>query len=634
MKKYTIFLLIVVVCVNNFFAQKRTMKNPEKDTLVNQLKEVILISNKTQKNIVLGQKSITLSTVDIIKNPINLTNLLRYNSPISFRDYGNGGLSTARFRGTSGSNTAVLWNGIPINAIGSGQTDFNSLSAVTSDEILVNSGGNSVENGSGAIGGEVHLNDILYFKNHKDFQIFSSYGSFNTTSNFFKTTIGTGKWAVKLASTVNYADNDYTYVDARYTDNNGNLLKNENGTYKNYGISLSLGYKFSNKNKLYFYSTKYYGDRLFSDGLPNPAAGSERNEDFNQRYLLKWTSSFSHFSHQLNIAYLTQEYRYYNDKDAVTFDFGSSKNYAINYELKYRFSNYLKISTSLMHDNNAGSTTTILSKIRTFSAFLGNVEYKPTEKLTTAFSIRKEVNSDFKVPIAASLAAEHQMTKNLLLKANISSNYRVPTFNELFWPIVGNLQLIPENSVQGEVGASFKKKNIAISGTFFYIDLNDKILWLPAGFTNLWRPRNVGKVVHKGVEIYLNLSKEMHHHHVNFSSNYTLTVAENIETQTVLPFAPKHVFNFNFEYNYKSITFSVQNLYQSSVFTNDININFYSLNPVYVTNLGSSITILKHKKKKLDVGLNVNNIFNNAYYFSNLRPMPGLNFNMNIHYKF
>ncbi|MGY0408848.1 MAG: TonB-dependent receptor plug domain-containing protein, partial [Polaribacter sp.] len=550
-----------------------------KDTIVNKLKEVVVVSKN--KNVVLGQKKIQLNTLQIIKNPINLTNLLRYNSPISLRDYGNGGLSTARFRGTSGSNTVVLWNGIAINAIGSGQTDFNSLSASTSDEIIVNSGGNSVQYGSGAIGGVVHLNDNLSFNKHKDFQVFSSYGSFNTTSNFFKTNIGTGKWSIKLASTVNYSDNDYTYIDTRYTDDTGNLLKNENGIYKNYGVTFSLGHQFSHKNKLYFYTTGYYGDRLFSDGLPNPAAGSERNEDFNQRNLLKWDYSFSNFSQELKLAYLTQEYRYYNDKDATSFNFGNSKNYQINYTLKYRFSNYLKISSSLIYDNNTGTTNKIISKIRTFSAALVSVVYKPTEKLTTAFHIRKEFNSDFEVPLSVSFASEYQIIDNLLLKANISTNYRVPTFNELYWPVVGNLQLVPENAVQGEVGAAYKKKNIHITASLFYINLNDKILWLPTAASNLWRPSNVGKVVHKGIEVYVNFLKKINNHYFNFSSNYTFTAAKNKETGTFLPFAPKHVFNFNLEYKYKKVVFFVQNLYQSRVFTNDININFYSLNPVH-----------------------------------------------------
>ncbi|WP_198519839.1 TonB-dependent siderophore receptor [Polaribacter sp. ALD11] len=606
----------------------------QKDTIVNTLKEVIIISKKQQKNNVIGLKKIKIATDQIVKNPINLTNLLRYNSPISFRDYGNGGISTARFRGTSASNTAVLWNGISINAMGSGQTDFNSLSASLSDEIIINSGGGSVDYGSGAIGGTVHLNDNLSFKKHKDFHLFSSYGSFNTSSNFFKTNIGTGKWAIKLASTLNYSDNDYTFIDTRYKNDDGSLLKNENGTYENYGINFSIGYQFSVENKLYLYSTGYYGDRLFSDGLPNPAAGSERNEDFNKRNLLKWKYSFSNFTQTISAAYLTQEYRYYNDKSASNFVFGKSKNYNISYNLKYRFSNYLKFSSTFIYDNNKGTTNEINSKERTFFASLAKITYKPTAKLTTAINFRKEFNSDFKVPVSLSVAAEQEITKNFVLKGNISTNYRVPTFNELYWPVVGNSELIPEESIQGEIGATFNKKNIEITTSVFYIKLSNKILWLPTAASNLWRPRNVGDVDHKGIETFINLSKKIRDHSFNFSTNYTFTLAKNKETSTFLPYAPKHLFNFNLDYTYNRIMFSLQNLYQSKVYTNEINIDFYSLKALSVTNFGIDFKIFQRKKNKLLMGFKLNNIFNEVYYFSNLRPMPGRNFNININYKF
>ncbi|TXD52486.1 TonB-dependent receptor [Polaribacter sp. IC066] len=631
MRYIIIFILSIIFCANNVFAQKKMI---QKDSLSNQLKEVVIIGAKKQQHNFIGKKQVKIGTSQIIKNPTNLTDLLRYNSPIALRDYGNGGISTARFRGTSASNTAVLWNGISINAIGSGQTDFNSLSASISDEIIVNSGGDSVESGSGAIGGTVELKDNLTFNEHKDFHLFSSYGSFNTTSNFFKTNIGTGKWALKFASTVNYSDNDYTFIDQRYKNNDGSLLKNDNGVYKNYGLNFSLGYQFSHKNKLYFYSTGYYGDRLFSDGLPNPAAGSERNEDFNQRNLLKWKYSFSNFTQTLNVAYLMQEYRYYDDKNAEEFTFGKSKNYNINYNLKYRFSNYLKISSSFIYDSNNGTTNEIIARERTFFAALAKVTYKPSERLTIATSVRKELNSDFKVPLVVSAAAEQEITDNLILKTNISTNYRVPTFNELYWPIVGNLDLKPESSIQGEIGASYKKKNIEITTSLFYIHLNDKILWLPTAASNLWRPRNVGDVVHQGIETFMNLSKEIGAHFFNFTMNYTFTLAKNKETDTFLPFAPKQLMNFNLDYTYKKATFFVQNLYQSKVYTNEINIDFYSLNALSVTNIGADFEVYQHNHKKLLIGIKVNNIFNEVYYFSNLRPMPGSNFNMNINYKF
>lgn len=602
---------------------------------INCLEKVHLsaITNKKQQN--LGLKKVELSIEQVVRNPTNFTELLRYNSPISFRDYGNGGASSARFRGTSATNTLVLWNGIGINAIGNGQVDFNAISASTTDQIVVRSGGGSVQYGSGAIGGIVQLNDVLSFKKHQDYDLFSSYGSFNTTSNFFKANLGTGKWAIKLSSTYNSSDNDYEFIDTRYKDENGNALKNINGDYKNYGIDFSLGYQFSSLNKLYFYTTKYYGDRFFSDGLPNPSAGTERNEDFNQRNLLKWDLSFHGFQQTLNLAYLTQEFRYYNDKNAIDYSFGKSQKTLLNYDLSYRFSNALKIKYLMAYESIVGATNEIDSRNRNSLSVAGSLLYLPTNNLTMSFDIRNEHNSDFSVPLAISLSAEQRLNKMITLKTNLSTNYRVPTYNELYWPVVGDPDLKSEKSKQLELGGDLNVSQLYISATYFYIDIDDKIIWLPTGGTNLWRPKNIKNVVNQGFETSLSYKllfakqKEL-----LFTGNYTFTHAVNTESDTNLPFVPHHLLNYNLDYTYQKLNLYIQGLHQSKVYTTEDSVGFYSIDALSVFNLGGNYTLLKNNNHKVVLGVKINNIANDVYYFTNLRPMPGRNYAVNIHYKF
>jgi len=608
--------------------------NSQKDSIVNSLGEVTVNGIKKDKTKTLGQKKIVLGVKHIIKNPTNFTSLLRYNSPIVFRDYGNGGTSTARFRGTSATNTSVQWNGISINATGNGQTDFNSLSANTIDEIVVKSGGGSVEYGSGAIGGVVLLNDLLDFKKHSKHQLFSSYGDFNTSSNFFKANYGTGKWAFKAATSYNISENDYLFIDTRYKDQNGDLLLNENGKYKNYEFDFSIGYKISDLNKIYFFTTKYYGDRLFSKGLPNPSAGSERNEDFNQRNLLKWETQFLNFKQEIKAAYITQEYRYYGDKDAENYHLGRSSRSLVNYLLNYNSSSFLKFSSFLNFENIQGKTN-LASDLKQHSfSFGGAIHYLPTPKLNTSLSFRQELNSSFSIPISVSLAAEQELSNNMILKTNLSTNYRVPTFNELYWPIVGNKDLIPEYSYQAEIGSELKGKELNTSVTFYYIDIRNKIVWEPAGSSNLWVPKNIKGAHNYGTEIFVSYKKKINKHQVKFSGNYTFTIAKNSETYKILSYTPKHLLNFNLEYALNRFAIYFQKLYQSKVYMNEINIDFYSLAPVNVLNSGIDFEILKKENSSLIVGGKVNNLLNNIYYFSNLRPMPGRNFNININYKF
>ena len=625
MMKIYVASILGVVCYLKSVAQNDSIQRLEKVTVRH---------NKNKRKQGQGQKLVRLSTEQVVRNPTNFTETLRYNSPIAFRDYGNGGTSSARFRGTSATNTAVLWNGLSINAVGNGQTDFNALSASTTDEIIIISGGASTTFGSGAIGGVIQLNDDLHFKSHQNFQLFSSYGSFNTSSNFFKVNIGAHKLALKIATTINRSDNDYEYIDTRFKDENDNLLKNENANYRNYGINTSLGYKFSNTNKLFFYTTVYRSNRLFSAGLPNPSSGSERNQDFYQRNLLKWNTKFSNFTQSIKLGYLTQEYRYYSNKDAVNFDLGKSEKQVVDYSLIYRLSNQWDITYFMLYENTIGNTNTI-NRRRESLGLGGLLTFAPNEKTIGTLGFRKEYNSDFSVPVSVTLAGEKSIFNKFKFKSSLSTNYRVPTFNELFWPVVGNSELTPERSKQVDFGFNFTTKLLTLSGTYFFINIKDKIIWRPIGTSNLWRPKNLDDVINKGFEIALKFNlKVLKEHKFSINTNYVYTQTENTKTRKPLIFVPLNLVNYNIDYNYKRCNLFVQGLYQSKVYTTEDTIDFHSLDFVNVMNVGINILLYQKSNHNLVLGSKMNNIFNKVYYFTNLRPMPGRNLNVNINYKF
>ena len=184
----------------------------QKDTIVNSLEEVLVIADKNIRDNSIGFKVQNLNDSVILSNKVSFTSLLRFNAPIYLREYGAGGTSSARFRGTSSSNTAVVWNGININSVNSGQTDFNSLSVNLMDNIDIRSGGGSIKYGSGAIGGTIHLHTKLFFDKHISHQIISSVGSYQTYQNIYKFSFGTEKISLKVGGQYNQSENDYPWL--------------------------------------------------------------------------------------------------------------------------------------------------------------------------------------------------------------------------------------------------------------------------------------------------------------------------------------------------------------------------------------------------------------------------------------
>ena len=107
------------------------------------------------------------------------------------------------------------------------------------------------------------------------------------------------------------------------------------------------------------------------------------------------------------------------------------------------------------------------------------------------------------------------------------------------------------------------------------------------------------------------------------------------ETDKYLIFVPKHLLNFNGKFSHKNISIYGQGLYQSKQFTTEDNENslLATLPSFWNFNIGGNLKY-KLKRGSIAVGVQANNILNQLYFFSRLRPMPGRNYNLNINYKF
>ena len=62
----------------------------------------------------------------------------------------------------------------------------------------------------------------------------------------------------------------------------------------------------------------------------------------------------------------------------------------------------------------------------------------------------EDIQNDFDSPFLYSMGIEQKFNNNYTLSFNTSKNFRIPTFNDLYWQPGGNINLKPENSYQFE----------------------------------------------------------------------------------------------------------------------------------------------------------------------------------------
>ena len=557
------------------------------------------------------------------KSGSSLTDLLRYNSNIYFKENGYGMVSSASFRGTNAQQTAVVWNGININSQLTGQTDFNTLIPGNYGDVVVRSGGGSVQYGSGAVGGAILLNDSFRFNDGWKNSLQSSYGSFNTSKLAFNTSLGKEKTSLQIGINHIASDNDYKYL--------GTDLRNENGAYDQLNINANVGFILSDQQILKVYHNTFNGDRDFSGTLTAPA--DENYRDLNHRSLIELSSFNERKIARLKVGHLYERYRYFPNNQREEFSFGQANTLLANYDYKYQW-NRISLNGIIDFSSIWAKGTSIENAQRSFVSGTFLFSHELSDKLNYGVNLRQEVVSDYQNPFLFSLNSSYKVAKNYIININGSKNHRVPTFNDLYWSgagASGNLEVLPETSWQVEIGQTIEVKNIALSLNAYSITTDNLIQWRP-NIQGVWMAMNVQDVSQYGMELGFDWKRKWGNQELVWESEYAYTKSIDNTTKNQLLYVPEHMLRSNLVYQYKKLVAFYQFLYNGSVYTTTDNSD--SLSSYTVGNIGLDYHWPNISGIKFILGLKVNNLFNKNYQNVAYRPMPNRNFQLQLITKF
>ena len=584
----------------------------QKDSITIKFSEIQLSTFKV-KDFSKGYFVSSISDSLVQRNIKSLTDILRFNSFIYFKEEGLGMVSSPSFRGTNASQTAVLWNGLNINSQLLGQTDFNVVSANSYDNILIRSGGGSVLFGSGAIGGTVHLKNNVDFIEREEHRFLANYGSFNTQHINYQFKKSSIKSHLNVGLGYNISDNDYNYL-------NSNLF-NENGSFFNYNADVNFGYLFDKKNNIKLYANSFFANRNLSRTINAPS--NDAYEDFSFKNLIEWNYQIN--SRELlstKLAYIFDEFTFFdNNTNKELFSRGNTKRSIVKLDYNNFLTRKLQLNTIIEFENTIADGNNISEAQRNIFTSVISLNHQLTKKLSYGVQFRKDFLKDFNAPFLYSLGIDYQFNNKYQLSFNTSKNFRIPTFNDLYWQPGGNPNLEPEDSYQFEIGNKLQLKNTAIQVNTFFIKTSNLIQWTP-NRNGIWSPINVNETENYGLEISLNHQFKYGLHLFQFNTNYSYTIAKNLATKEQLFFVPKHRGNFLVDYSNKNITVFYQQLINDEVSFLSDTIPLFT-----VANIGLDYQ-LKSFKTLPRVGFKINNIYNTFYQNTLNRPMPGINFQL------
>ena len=579
--------------------------------------DTVYIFDSQLKNSKKFHKIENLDEADLLKNSTNLSEVLRFQSPVYIKENGRGMVSSPSFRGTSAQQTAFIWNGININSIFLGQGDINNLNLLGYDQLEIKSGGGSVIYGSGAIGGSIHMNNELAFNKGFKTSFFAEGGSYNTFNSYLKLSYSNDHLSVKVSGNFVKSDNDYEVPEKKYL--------NLNGEYNNRTFNIGVAYKIDPKNTISWQTQIYDGVQHYPVYSEDFTKTKYFSDTF--RSLVSWDLKAKKLQNSFKLAYLEDEFQYFDHIENPKSSGGTANIYLAKNDFNYILND--KIAFNIIGEyqlNTAeGFQSGIKSVTRNAGSFAGLLRWNPSERLYFEAGIKKDLVKKITTPVLFSFSGKMKVNSWWNSVLNLSKNFRYPSFNDLYWQPGGNLNLKSETSHQAELGNNFKYGAFKLNVTPFYIQIKDMIRWLP-NTKGIWSPTNTNKVESYGVESQFDFEKSFGKNKTQFSLGYVFTHSKNRETHRFLAYVPQHKIYGNASYRYDFLEIFVQGMFNGLTYTSDEEKQKDAIKSYFVSNSGVNITLFKHYQ----IGFKVNNIFDEIYETTAFYPLPKRNYSANL----
>ncbi len=411
-----------------------------------------------------------------------LEELLTARAGIDIARSGGPGSQTSLFmRGTNSDHVLVLIDGLRQGSATSGTTALNFLPLDQIERIEIVRGPRSSLYGSEAIGGVI--------------QIFTRQGSDDGRTQF---QTGVGSYNLRrdnLATSGSHGNSRYSFnfsnletdgFDARQpTSGFFGVDEPDDDGYTNRAASLRLEHLFDNGLELDARIMRSQGDNEF-DGNPNSADFVQQASGLTIAYPFNglWYSS-------LTLGETRDEYDSFNNGVASS-SFHTRRRHA-NWQndLLLGDTSTLTLGVDFQRDEVQSDTAFSVTERDNTGVY---IQYQGrTGKHDYLVSLRNDDYDAFDGETTGNIAWGYAINEPLRVTASYGSAYKVPTFNDLYWPasafFAGNPNLKPETSTTGEIGLAGRYSWGGWNANYFQTEIDDVIVYdgsvLPGTMNNL-----------------------------------------------------------------------------------------------------------------------------------------------------
>ncbi|HAC15628.1 MAG TPA: hypothetical protein DCE78_06750 [Bacteroidetes bacterium] len=622
---FAVILLLVAI----FSSNSTTLNAQVADTLA--LPEIIVDARKFDVDASRISSFLTSYNFDLQKTnlPHSVGDILKSNSRFLLRSYGPGQAQTAGTIGFTPTQVKVMWNGMDLNHPMLGLTDLSLIPVVLLDEITVDNHLGSSEYGANAMGGVINLESGQ--SSNESTSAGLSVGSFENRTFHVATSQRIKNWFIKGGIVLTDQLNDFEFKDG-----NGNTVNRAN----------------SDKNQITgLFSAGYQGDRYWNNTsvwVGSGESGSPGSKTFPSADARQTDKSLRgiHTSNWMHNRYATSQVsvsfnQFQLDYVDPAFSVNSSSKSTmsnLSYSIKNIWSEQLQLRGRVSYEmGSIESNDYELSSIQHGSVQLNGL-FGPTPWMYLYPSIRYDNYSEFSDAwsYGAGLNIE-AIDEKMYFIANLNKNYAPPTFNDLYWPMFGNPDLVPESSVKFDVGTKYLSSFADFRLSYFNTKVEDGIIWW-VDESGSYRPSNVNRIMSDGITAEVKHSShfdqlliEIGAGYTYLNSTYSSRDGSDLVSGNTVVYTPANKFNASFELDYLKSGMRIDYQFIDKRFTYDSNSAW--LDPYHLIDAEMYQSV---KLNRVDVNflLGIQNVFDVEYEQIMDYPMPGRYFNATISIRF
>jgi vitamin B12 transporter len=624
------FLIIgILIFVTQFcFCQKQVADSLK----VYPIAEVVVTATRSAISIHDSPVNVDILDINDVKsvNGSTVADLLKNSAGMFINDLGGGAsLKTALVRGSSSQNLLILVDGIRQNSMQNGIGVLNPEFLTNIDIIEIVHGGNSALYGSDAVGGVVNIITRKQ-KPHPGIEFETSVGSYDFSSYLFNANGNLGPIGLYIGYVMERSRDNYLFRENSLQET---ARANADYTKSKWIFSLMMT---PHPNSYLQMRGQFYKTEFGVPGSMTYPTPNARQSDNDAGIFVNYESNA--FKNMIltvrsGFRYTLENYR--DPQEYFPID-AYYKNFQLNLNPQIEVRMTDNIRTIIGGEFSEGAlwsndfdTRIIRAQKALYISGETNFTYDRfyLDRFFLFQAVRFDNTSDLDHAITPKIGINVRLLKKGEVRVRMSAgqNFRVPTFNDLYFRNISNPDLKSERSSCFDAGLSAEGKLLGDhrgSLTYFYQDITDRITFDLTTFT----PKNLGKAISEGVEIRYGCI--LFNHLLDIDLNYSFTDTRKMDrygpTDSTygrqLAYVPNDLFNMRVSLKINPITVTLFQNFVGKRYTTADNLMSIPSFMISGVNARTEVTLLG---LQMMLKAEINNIFNKSYETFEGYPMPG-----------